>query len=69
MHPSIKLATIIKVVIFFSRKLTTSTNNTVNIFLELSRLGMISTLIYFDREYYQYHGNEKEEKGLAIGIY
>ena len=30
---------------------------------------MSSTLISFDREYYEYHGGEREEQGLAIGGY
>ena len=30
---------------------------------------MSSTLIYFDGEYYKYHGVEREEQGLAIGGY
>ena len=30
---------------------------------------MSSTLIYFDSSYYDYHGREKEEQGLAIGGY
>ena len=30
---------------------------------------MISTLIYFDGEYYENNGRENEEQGLAIGGY
>ena len=30
---------------------------------------MSSTLIFFDGEYYDYHGGEREEQGLAIGGY
>ena len=30
---------------------------------------MSSTLICFDGEYYEYHGGEKAEQGLAIGGY
>ena len=30
---------------------------------------MISTLIYFDRDYYKYQGSEKEEQSLSIGGY
>ena len=30
---------------------------------------MSSTLISFDRDYYEYHGGKKEEQGLAIGGY
>ena len=30
---------------------------------------MSSTLISFGSEYYEYHGREKEEQGLAIGGY
>ena len=67
MYPSIKLATIKKAVIFFSRTLTTATKKTIDICLELIRFGMSSTLIYFYGEYYEYHGGEKEEQGLAIG--
>ena len=37
--------------------------------MELIWFGMSSTLIYFDGEYYDYHGGKKEEQGLAIGGY
>ena len=30
---------------------------------------MSSTLIYSNGDYYNYHGGEKEEQGLAIGGY
>ena len=30
---------------------------------------MSSALISFNREYYKYHGGEKEEQGLSIGGY
>ena len=56
---SIKLETIKKAVRFFARTLTTATKKTINICLELVRFGMISTLICFDGEYYEYHGGEK----------
>ena len=58
MYPSIKLSTIKKVVIFFSRKLTAATKKTTNLRLELIRFGMGSTLISFDGDYYK-HGGEK----------
>ena len=51
MCPSIKLATIRKAVIIFSRKITKATKNTINLFLETIRLGMSSTFIYFNGEY------------------
>ena len=54
---------------FFVRTLTTATKKTINLCLELIRFGMSSTLICFDGEYYEYHGGEKEEQGLAIGGY
>ena len=69
MYPSIKLATIKKAVRFFARTLTTATKKTTNLCLEIIRFGMISTLICFDGEYYEYHRDEKEEQGLAIGVY
>ena len=69
MHPSIKLATIKKAVRFSARTLTTATKKTINLCLELIRFGMSSTLISFDDEYYEYHGREKKEQGLAIGGY
>ena len=69
MYPSIKLSTIRKAVIFFSRNLTAATKKTINLCLELIRFGMSSTLISFDGEYYEYHGGEREEQGLAIGGY
>ena len=42
---------------------------TINLCLELINLGLISTLISFDGKYYNYHGREREEQGLAIGGY
>ena len=69
MYPSIKLATIKKEVRLFARTLTTATKKTINLCLELIRFGMSSTLISFNGEYYEYHGGEKEEQGLAIGGY
>ena len=47
MYPSIKLSTIKKAVRFFARKITAATNKTINICLELIRLGMSSALISF----------------------
>ena len=52
MYPSTKLATTRKVVRFFARKLTAETKKTINQCLEIVHLGMISTLISFDGEYY-----------------
>ena len=69
MYPSIELATIIKAVIFFSRKITAATKSTINLCLELIPFGIISPLIYFDRGYYEYHGGKNEEQMLAIGGY
>ena len=54
---------------FFARTLTTATKKTINLCLELIRFGMSSTLICFNGEYYEYHGGEKAEQGLAIGGY
>ena len=69
MYPSIKLSTIRKAVRFFAIKLIAATKKTINLCLELIRFGMISTLISFDVEYYEYNSGEKEEHGLAIGGY
>ena len=69
MYPSIKLSTIKKEVVFFARKLTSATNKTINLCLELISFGMRSTLICFDGNYYKYHGREREEQGLEIGGY
>ena len=69
MYPLIKLSKIKKSVRFFARKLTTSTKKTINLLLEIIRFGMRSTLISFDVKYYEYHGEEKEDQGLAIGGY
>ena len=66
-YPSIKLATIRKEVIFFSRKLTKATNKTINLCLELTHFGIISTLISLNGKYYEYHGGEREEPGLSMG--
>ena len=43
MYRSIKLATIRKVVRYFTRKLTKETNNTIKLCLELTQFGMSST--------------------------
>ena len=67
MYPSIKLATIKKIVRLFARKLTSEVKKTINLCLDLIQFGMSSTLISFDGEYYEYHGGEREEQGLAIG--
>ena len=66
-YSPIKLATIKKAVRFFARKLTSETKKTINLCLDLIQFGMSLTLIYVDREYYEYHGGEREEQGLAIG--
>ena len=67
MYPLIKITTIRKAVRYFARKITKETKKTINLCLELIHFGMSSTLISFDGEYYEYHGGEREEKGLAIG--
>ena len=69
MYPSIKLTTTRKAVKYFARKLTKETKKTINLCLELIRLGMSSTLISFNGEYYEYRGVEREEQELAIGGY
>ena len=66
---SIKLTTIRKLVRFFARKLNAETKKTINLCLELIHFRMSSTIIYFDIKYYEYHGREREEQGLAIGEY
>ena len=58
-----------KAVIFFARKLTAKTKKTINICLKLIHFGISSTLIYFDREYYEYHSRQREEQWLEIGGY
>ena len=50
-------------------KLTSETKKTINLCLVLLQFGMSSTLIYFDGEYYEYHGGEREEHGSAISGY
>ena len=69
MYPSTKLKTIRKTVIYFVIKLTAEIKKTIKLCLELIHFGMSSTLIYFDGEYYEYHGGEREKQGLAIGGY
>ena len=69
MYPSIKLATIRKAVKYFARTLTIDTKKTINLCLYLIHFGMSSTLISIDGDYYEYHGGEREEQGLAIGGY
>ena len=69
MYTPIELSTIGKSVRFFAIKLTAATKKTINLLLELIRFGMSSTIIYFDGNYYEYHGEEREEQGLAIGGY
>ena len=58
MYLSVKLLTIKKAVRFFAKKLTTETKKTINQRLD-PYLGMSSTLISFNRKYYEYHGGEK----------
>ena len=55
-YSPIKIASIRKEIIFFSRLLTSATKNIVNICLDIIHFGMISNLISFDGEYYEYHG-------------
>ena len=50
-------------------KLTSETKKKINLCLYLIQFGMSSTLISLDREYYKYHGGDREEQGLAIGRY
>ena len=69
MYLFIKLASNIKVVRLFSRKLTATTKNAINLCLEIIRFGMSSNLISFYREYCEYYGGEKEQKGFAVGGY
>ena len=54
---------------FLARKVTSEVKKTINLCLDLIQFGMSLTLISFDGEYYEYHGGEKEEQGLAIGGY
>ena len=61
MYPSIKLSTIKKIMRLFASKLTAATNKTINLCLDLIHIGMISTLVSFDGEYYEYRVGEKEE--------
>ena len=68
-YPSIKLATIRKAVRFFSRRLTAATKNTINLDLDLVRFGVSSTLISFEGGYYEYHGGDNKDQGLAIWGY
>ena len=59
-YPSIKISKTKKAVRLLAKKLTASTKKTINICLELIRFGMISTLIFFDGDYYEYQSSEKE---------
>ena len=59
MYSSIKLKTTRKAVRYFARKLTAETKKTIKLCLEIIHFGMISTLIYFDGKYYEYHGGER----------
>ena len=52
MYSSIKLATIIKALIFFTRKVTAATKKTIELCLDLIRFGICTTLISFNRYYY-----------------
>ena len=69
MYLSIKIATIKKAVRFFSRGITATKNNTINLWLEIICSGLGSTLIAFDGEYYKYHGGGDKLQGLLIGRY
>ena len=69
MYPSIKFAKIRKLLRYFARKFTKDTKKTINLCLELIHFRIRSTLFSFGGEYYDYHGGEREERGLAIGGY
>ena len=62
MCPSVKLVTIDKLVRFFSKRLTASIKNTINLCLEFFHFGVSSTLISFDGDYCEYHGGGEREK-------
>ena len=53
---SIKLSTTKNSVGFFASKITAATKKTINLCLEIILLGVSSTLISFDGEYYKYYG-------------
>ena len=69
MYPSIKLKTIKKAVIIFSKGLTTAIKKVINLLLEIIHFRIYSTLIDFYGKYYEYHGGVNKEQGLAIGGY
>ena len=69
MHPPNKLSKIKNSVRLLTRKINAATNKTINICLELINFGTRSTWISFGGEYYKYHGGEKEEQSLEIGVY
>ena len=48
-------------------KLTAVTKNTIKLLLEFIRSGMISTLISFGGEYYEYNSDENIKKGSEKG--
>ena len=63
MYCSIKLTTINKAVIIFTKGLTTTNNKKTNLCLNIIHFGMRFILIFFDGEYYKYHGCEKIDQG------
>ena len=66
MYASIKLSAIKNTVRFF---VTSATNKTINLYLDIIRFGVSSILISFGGEYYECHSGEKEEQGWSIGGY
>ena len=67
MYPSIKIKMTKKETGYFTKRLTTSTKKTINLFLEIIRFEMSSTLISYDGEYCDYQWRENKEHGLSIG--
>ena len=63
MYPSIKLATIKKLVFFISKWLTYLENKTILLCLKTIRFRMSSALIYFYGIYCEYHGGWNKQQG------
>ena len=72
MYPSIKFDLIRKAINHYSRSLNQSLKDTVLhvVCLDLIKVGMNTTILTFDGNYYLYDGDKKvEERGLTIGGY
>ena len=69
MYPSVKFPLVKKAISYFTRKLPKSQQSIVKLCLKLIAFGMSSTLLTFEKKYFEYGEKGIETKVLAIGRY